>query len=40
MSIEKFMFRYLVHLHKSFYAIKVPVIYLGYETTHLYPTLD
>jgi len=30
----------LVHLHRSFYAIEAPVIYLGYETTTLYPTLD
>jgi hypothetical protein len=31
---------HLVHLHRSFYAIEAPVIYLGYETTTLYPTLD
>jgi hypothetical protein len=30
----------LVHLHRSFYAIEAAVIYSGYETTHLYPTLD
>jgi K+:H+ antiporter len=30
----------LVHLHRSFYAIEAPVIYSGYETTNLYPTLD
>jgi len=29
-----------VHLHRSFYAIEAPVIYLSYETTNLYPTLD
>ena len=32
--------RRLVHLHRSFYAIEAPVIYSGYETTNLYPTLD
>ena len=30
----------LVHLHRSFYPIEAPVIYSGYETTTLYPTLD
>lgn len=35
-----FLVRHLVHLHRSFYAIEAPVIYLGYETTTLYPTLD
>jgi simple sugar transport system ATP-binding protein len=30
----------LVHLHRSFYAIGLPVLYWGYETTTLYPTLD
>ena len=31
---------YLMHLHWSSYAIGLPVVDLGYETTHLYPTLD
>ena len=31
---------YLVHLHWSSYAIGLPVVDLGYETTHRYPTLD
>jgi HTH-type transcriptional regulator/antitoxin HigA len=31
---------YLVHLHRSFYAITAPVLYLDDETTTLYPTLD
>ncbi len=30
----------LVHLHRSSYAIGSPVVYLGYETTSLYSTLD
>ena len=30
----------LVHLHRSSYAIGLPVVYLGYETTTLYPTFD
>jgi class 3 adenylate cyclase len=30
----------LVHLHWSSYAIGLPVVYLGYETTNVCPTLD
>jgi hypothetical protein len=32
--------RALVRFHRSSYAIGPPVVYLGYETTNLYPTLD
>ena len=31
---------HLVQLHKSSYAMGLPVVYLGYETTNVYPTLD
>jgi hypothetical protein len=31
---------HLVHLHRSSYAIGSPVVYLNYETTSLYSTLD
>jgi hypothetical protein len=31
---------FLVRFHRSSYAIGPPVVYLGYETTNLYPTLD
>ena len=30
----------LVHLHRSSYAMRSPVVYLGYETTSLYSTFD
>jgi hypothetical protein len=30
----------LVQLHRSFYAIEAPVVYLDYETTSLYSTFD
>jgi hypothetical protein len=29
-----------VHLHGSSYAMGLPVVDLGYETTNFYPTLD
>jgi hypothetical protein len=34
------LFGDLVHLHRSSYAIGIPVVYLGDETTTFYPTLD
>jgi hypothetical protein len=30
----------LVHLHRGFYAIGPPIVYLDYETPSLYSTLD
>ena len=33
-------FGFLVHLHRSSYAMGSPVVYLGYETTSLYSTFD